>query len=81
MAAQREQLLERRHHNPKENVWWDRLTLAQKFAASSLIQFGYDLAFVRSSNAGSVAVLVCDNRTATVSDDGDIDTNPNLSLR
>ena len=81
MAAQREQLLERRQKDPKDNVWWDRLTLAQKFAASSLIQFGYDLAFVRSSNAGSTAVLICDNRTATVSDDGDIDTSPNIKLR
>jgi hypothetical protein len=77
----REKLLERRHFTPEQSIWWERLTLAQKFAASSLTQFGYDLAFVRSSKSGSLAVLTCDTRTATIADDGEINTNPDIVIR
>jgi hypothetical protein len=80
-SSQREHFLERRYYTPQQSQWWDRLTLAQKFAASSLTQFGYDLAFVRSNLAGSMAVLLCDSRAATISDDGEINTNPDISIR
>lgn len=79
--SQREELLERRHVTPDPSLLWDKLTLAQKFAASSLIQFGYDLAFLRNSNTGSVAVLLCDGNAATITGDGEIDTSPNIKIR
>jgi hypothetical protein len=79
--ANRETLLERRHNEQDHALLWDKLTLAQKFAASSLIQFGYDLAFLRNSKMGSVAVLLCDGNTATITGDGEIDTGPNLKIR
>lgn len=78
---EREALLERRHYVPEHSSLWDKLTLAQKFAASSLTQFGYDLAFIRSSNTGSMAILLCDGNKATISDDGEIDTSPNITIR
>lgn len=79
--ANRETLLERRRSEQDDSLLWDKLTLAQKFAASSLIQFGYDLAFLRNSNRGNVAVLLCDGNTATITGDGEIDTAPNLKIR
>lgn len=77
----REVLLERRHYTTEQSTLWDKLSLAQKFAASSLTQFGYDLAFIRNSSAGSLAVLLCDNNTATISNDGEIDTSPGIIVR
>ena len=79
--GRRDILIERRQPSVEENPWWDRLTLAQKFSASSLARYGYNLAFVRSSEAGSLAVLLCDGNCTTISDDGDINTNPNIHIR
>lgn len=77
----RESLLERRHNSTEKNTLWDKLTLSQKFAASSLTQFGYDLAYIRNSHEGSLAILLCDDNTATISDDGDINTSPKITVR
>ncbi|QOL26282.1 hypothetical protein LP316_02970 [Thalassotalea sp. LPB0316] len=78
---EREVLLERRQYCPEQSALWDKLTLAQKFAASSLTQFGYDLTFIRNSNRGSVAVLLCNGNAATISDDGEINTAPDIQIR
>ena len=78
---EREMLLERRHYSSDKAQLWDKLTLAQKFAASSLTQFGYDLAFIRTNNAGSLAILLCDGNAATILDDGEIDTSPDIYIR
>ena len=80
-VVEREVLLERRQYTPEQANLWDKLSLAQKFAASSLTQFGYDLAFIRNSNAGSLAVLLCDNNAATITDDGEINTSPDIVIR
>jgi len=81
MQVQREALLERRHFTPEQSTLWDNLSLAQKFAASSLTQFGYDLAFIRSHTEGSLAILMCDNNAATITDDGEINTSPDITIR
>jgi len=78
---EREVLLERRHYTPEQATLWDKLSLAQKFAASSLTQFGYDLAFIRTSTVGSLAILLCDQNAATISDDGEINTSPEIIIR
>lgn len=80
-VSEREVLLERRHYDAEQEALWDKLSLAQKFAASSLNQFGYDLAFIRNSKAGSIAVLICNDSAATISEDGEIDTSPELKIR
>lgn len=80
-VLEREVLLERRHYSPEHAVLWDKLSLAQKFAASSLTQFGYELAFIRHTNNGSFAILLCDGNAATISDDGEINTSPNITIR
>ena len=60
---------------------WDNLTLAQKFSASSLNQFGYELEFIRDYNSGSLAILVCGDNIATISTTGEINTSPAILLR
>ena len=81
-AVKREALLERRAtNNVDSNTLWDKLSLAQKFAASSLTQFGYDLTYIRNSNIGSLAILLCNGNAATISIEGEIDTSPDIIIR
>ena len=80
--AEREILLERREElSGNSDALWESLTLAQKFAASSLTQFGYELVFIRDNNISSVAVLMCNENIATISTLGEINTAPNIKLR
>ncbi|WP_448213985.1 hypothetical protein [Colwellia sp. MEBiC06753] len=79
--SEREVLLERRQQEQVQSTLWENLTLAQKFAASSLLQFGYNLAFIRNSSAGSLAILLCEGKPATISGDGEIDTSPHIAIR
>lgn len=81
-TALRETLLERRQQtNLATDTLWNKLSLAQKFAASSLTQFGYDLTYIRNSNVGSLAILLCNGNAATISCEGDINTSPNIIIR
>lgn len=80
-VLEREVLLERRQYTPEQSSLWDKLSLAQKFAASSLTQFGYDIAFIRNSQAGSLAILLCDGNAATINDEGEINTSPSITIR
>ena len=77
----RDTLIERRHVSTEESLLWDRLTLAQKFSASSLTKYGFDLAFIRNSNTGGIAILLCNGKASTVSADGEINTNPMITIR
>ncbi|KMT63994.1 hypothetical protein [Catenovulum maritimum] len=67
--------------NRDPNEWWDHLTMAQKFAANSLFQYGYHLAFIRDTDEGKLAVLMRGEQLAAISADGEVDTNPNVVLR
>jgi len=82
----RDNLIERRHHvvghEAESKSDWNKLTLAQRFSALSLTKYGYELRFIRFASNGSSAILVLKNGTpATVSEDGDINTTPNIQLR
>lgn len=79
--SDRETLLERRQYSHEQTTLWDKLSLAQKFAASSMTQFGYDLSFIRNSNNGSIAILQCNEKAATINSEGDINTTPNIIIR
>lgn len=74
-------IVERRKEPPEQSVWWEKLSLAQKFSASSLGKFGYELSFVRNENGQSLAVLMCNGGIAVVSEDGDINTSPTITIR
>ena len=81
MESQNHQMLERRSESPEQSVWWTKLSLAQKFSASSLGKFGYELAFVRNEQGRSIAVLICNGGVAVVTEDGEINTSPNIVVR
>jgi hypothetical protein len=81
MQTQMKPMLERRREAPEQSIWWNKLSLAQKFSASSLGKFGYELTFVRNENGHSLAVLQCSGGVAAISEDGDIDTSPNIIMR
>lgn len=81
MQAQEKPMLERRQSSPEQSVWWNKLSLAQKFSASSLGKFGYDLVFVRNEQGHSLAVLTCSSGIAVITEDGDINTSPTIKIR
>ena len=81
MQPQIKPILDRRTEAPEQSVWWNKLSLAQKFSASSLGQFGYELSFVRIEQGRSLAVLQCNSGVAIISEDGEINTSPNIELR
>ena len=81
MQTQMKPMLERRKEAPEQSVWWNKLSLAQKFSASSLGKFGYEITFVRIENEQRLAVLQCSGGVAVISEDGDIDTSPTITIR
>ena len=81
MQAQVKPVLDGRQTTPEHCVWWKKLSLAQKFSASSLGKFGYELAFVRNEQGQSIAVLTCDSCVAVITEDGEINTSPNIHIR
>ena len=82
VAMQREDLLERRVPIQEDfDDLWEELTLAQKFAASSLTQFGYKLNFIRDFYDTRTAVLSCNENVAIISKGGEINTHPNIQIR
>lgn len=60
---------------------WASLTLAQKFSASSLTQFGFKLDCIRDSYDSHVAVLTCNDTVAIISRGGEINTSPHIQMR
>ncbi|GHE86221.1 hypothetical protein [Thalassotalea profundi] len=81
MQSLNKPIVERRREPPEQSVWWEKLSLAQKFSASSLGKFGYELSFVRNENGQSLAVLMCDGGVAVITEDGDINTDPDIKVR
>lgn len=73
--------VDRRGEPPEHSVWWSKLSLAQKFSASSLGKFGYELCFVRNNQGHSLAVLMCNSGIAVITEDGDINTSPDIKIR
>jgi len=81
MQSQKQPILERRREPPEKSVWWTKLSLAQKFSASSLGKFGYELSFVRNDSGRSLAVLTCNGGVAVITEDGEINTSPDIKIR
>jgi hypothetical protein len=81
MQSQIQPIVERRQETPEQSIWWTKLSLAQKFSASSLGKFGYELTFVRNEQDRSLAILVCNGGIALITEDGDINTSPDIHIR
>ncbi|MCH8536144.1 MAG: hypothetical protein LAT66_00110 [Alkalimonas sp.] len=74
-------LIERRQSTREMQQFWDELNLAQKFSVAELQRYGYELAFVRHATTGSLAVLRAGQRFAAIDQDGEIDTEPKITIR
>lgn len=72
---------ERRNYKPERSALWDRLSMSQKFSASSLIQFGYELTCIRRTEEENLALLVCGENVATVNVEGEINTTSKVMVR
>ena len=81
MQTQKYPIVDRRQEPPEQSIWWTKLSLAQKFSASSLGKFGYELSFVRNERGHSLAVLMCNSGVAVITEDGDINTSPDIKIR
>ena len=74
-------LHDRRAEPPELSIWWNQLSLAQKFSANSLGQFGYELRFIRHDEGNSFAVFYCNDAITVVGEDGSINTSPTIIVR
>lgn len=81
MELRKSSVDDRREEGPEISVWWDKLSLAQKFSASSLGKFGYELICIRNIVNENIAILQCNGSITTISEDGEIITSPHISLR
>ncbi len=81
ISANAQSLHERRNYKPERSALWDRMSMSQKFSASSLTQFGYELTCIRNANQGNIAVLICGENIATISNDGEINTSSGIVVR
>jgi hypothetical protein len=77
----RHPLIERRTKQNDFNELWSNLTLAQKFSASSLAKYGYELSFIRCSSKGNVALMLLDDNATIIHFDGNIVTSPDIEVR
>ena len=60
---------------------WMKLNAAQKVAASSLFNFGFELKFIRVCPSEKLVGLLLDGKPATITEEGDINTHPNIVIR
>jgi len=72
---------DRRHESPEHSVWWKKLSLAQKFSVGSLGKFGYELLFIRNDKGRSIAVLSNSTGTVIITEDGEINSSPEIIIR
>ena len=72
----------RRHSTLAQSSLWNQLTLSQNYSAKNLSGFGYDLAYIRNRNSSnSTAIFLCGDNIATIDNEGEINTNQNITLR
>jgi len=75
------QIHDRRQSQVDSIVFYERLSLAQKFSASQLTQFGFQLQFIRSENSTSFAIFMRGSEVISVDNSGEISTESEIILR
>jgi len=80
-ATQITQVPDRRTHSQASATLWNKLNVSQKYSARSISNFGYNLTYIRNNNNESLAIFLCGDSIATVNDDGDINSYPDIVLR
>ena len=76
-----EKFEERRKSTLEQNALWRRLSEEQKINAESLSKFGYNLEFIRNEAANKIIIMLNGSSIATINENGDIDTNPDINIR
>jgi len=77
----RSPLIERRSGQGANCELKFNLTLAQKFSVSNLEKYGYELVFIRSYEAGNVAVMLREDNATIITCEGDINTSSDILIR
>jgi hypothetical protein len=60
---------------------FDKLNISQKFSANSLINLGYSIEHIRTTDNGILAILKSNDVLATIDYEGEIDTKPSIKIR
>lgn len=72
---------DRRHKTLDNHHMWFELNAAQKIAASSLSKYGFEISFIRLNQNEKIVGMLLNGKPATIDDDGEIDTDPDISIR
>ena len=67
--------------HPSFRLGGKKLSLAQKFSAGSLGKFGYELLFIRNEKGRSIAILSNHADTVSITEDGEINGSPEITIR
>ncbi|WDE03632.1 hypothetical protein SG34_019910 [Thalassomonas viridans] len=72
---------ERRHLSPSKHELWSQLNVSQQASVSSLYTYGYELAFIRVSSQGKIAVMILNGSPIVIDDEGTINPHPEIQIR
>lgn len=72
---------DRRHKSLDSHHMWSELNAGQKIAASSLFKYGFEISFIRLKLNENIVGMLLDGKPATINGDGEIDTDPDISIR
>jgi len=72
---------DRRKAEAKLQALLHKLTLSQEFRLIEAAHFGFQLAFIRDTGEGKVAMVRQDEKYITVSESGDVDYQPDVNIR
>ena len=72
---------ERRQGERDLNDFWQNLSFAQKVELNKLNRYGYQLAFARKLESNFVAFAKCDSTFATIDHLGEVDMEPDYTIR
>lgn len=72
---------ERRYSCPSKHAMWAQLSVTQQSAVSSMYNYGYNLAFIRTESEQQSVVMQLNEAVVLIDGDGNIDTQPNIDKR
>jgi len=72
---------ERRKQINDYSKLYEELNLIQKVMVCELGRLGYQLHYIRGRYANSIAILLCDDKIASVDRQGEININSNIEIR
>ena len=74
-------LEDRRHECPSEHALWSKLSVAQQASVSSMHNYGYELSFIRNEGEEMLVVMLLNEASVVIDDEGTIDTQVSIDIR